>query len=124
MRAYCLDKQELNRLIEIEPIGRVLDDDETPFRHLLDDWQSWDIEFICLATSLSQILERRLRQGLDVESILEWVYSLSERTGLFTVEGFDEDFVAYMLRYVRQTDLSIEENLIEIRNLQNEHIYP
>ena len=44
--------------------------------------------------------------------------------GLFTVEEFDEDFVAYMLRYVRQTDLTIEENLVEIRNWQNEYIYP
>jgi hypothetical protein len=124
MRAYCLNKEELNRLIEVELEGRVLGDSEISFRYLLDDWQSWDIEFVCLATSLSQILERILKQELDAKSTLEWIYSLSERTGLFTVEGFDEDFVAHMLLYVRQTDLSIEENLVEIRNEQSEYIYP
>lgn len=118
-------KEELNRLIEIELEGRVLYDDATAFRYLLDGWRSWDIEFICLATCLSQILEQTLKQGLDAQSVLEGVYSLPEKTGLgFTIEEFGEDFAVYMLHYVRQADLSIEENLVEIRNLLSEYVYP
>ena len=119
-------KEELKHLIEIELEGRVLYDDATAFRYLLDSWRSWDLEFICLATCLSQILEQNLKQGLDAQSVLEGVYSLPERTGLgFTIEEFGEDFVVYMLRYyVRQADLSIEEDLVEIRNLLSEYVYP
>jgi len=123
MRAHCLCKEELNRLVEIELEGKDLYEEEFNFQCLLDDWRCWDVEFMCLATCLSQILEQRLKRGVDARPILSGIYSLSERAGLFTVEGFGEDFVAYMLRHVRQGELSIEENLVQIRNLLSEHVY-
>ncbi len=125
MRGYCLRKEELDCLIQVELEGKTLhqdDEKQVVFQYLLDSWKNWDIEFICLVTILSQILERRLKQGVNAQSILEKVYSLPERTGL-VIEECGDDFVTYMLKFARQDNLSMEENLVEIRNQLSEHVY-
>jgi len=128
MRGHCLQKEELDRLIKVELEGKTLhqdDEKQVAFQYLLDSWKSWDIEFICLATILSQILERKIRQGVNAQSTLEQVYSLSERTGLgLVIEECGDDFVTYMLRFARRDNLSMEENLVEIRNQLSEYVYP
>ncbi len=124
MRVYCLNQEELSRFIEVELKGGAIYDDETEFQYLLDNWRYWDTEFICLATTFSQILEQKLKAGQDARSILRETYALSENTGRWlTIEGFDEDFVGYFLRHSRQAELTIEDDLNYLRSQLGEYKY-
>jgi len=45
-----------------------------------------------------QVLEQQ-KQAQDVYIILQEIYTLSERKGLFLVEELGADFIEYMFRY-------------------------
>lgn len=124
MRPYCLTKEELSLFMEIEFEGREYLDDVIEFHYLLENWRTWDTEFICLATVFSQILEQQLKSGKDALSTLKRAYALLENTGRgLTIEGFDEKFVAYFLRHYRTEDISIDEDLNYLRSQLSEHKY-
>jgi hypothetical protein len=123
MKPYCLDKDELHRFIEVEIEGGEVYEDEIEFRYLLDNWRSWDTELICLATSLSQILEQKLKSDADALTILKSTYSLEESGPWLTIEGFDEGFVTYFLSYSRNSESTIENDLNYLRSRLGEHKY-
>ena len=124
MTPYCLCKEELRRFIEIEMEGQKPREDEAEFEFVLSGWQTWDIELICLATALSQLLEHKIKSKEDVFSLLTEINNLLADTGRWlNVEGFDEEFVSYMLSFVRDPSLSIEDNLVMIRSQLSEYRY-
>lgn len=123
MKQHCLSREELSRLFEIDFDSSNLQVDEASFKLLVEDWENWELEFICLATILSQFLESKQKQSEDAMIFLEKIYSLSESKGLFSVEEIDEKFIDYMFRYTRNNNLDIEDNLIEIRGYLGEHKY-
>lgn len=124
MEKQCLSKEHLSRLIEVELDGKSLYDDEGNFKGILDAWKSWDVELICFATSLLQILENRQKKSEDIVSLLSRFHALHRDNGfLLDIERLDEVFIKYMFRYVRQSGVPIEEDLLEIRQNLAEHKY-
>jgi hypothetical protein len=119
MRQYCLSREELARFLEIVVFGTAnFQTEEEQIRLLIEEWESWNLELVCLATLLSQSLDKQQNQDVDVYNILKRIYTLSDEKGLFFVEEIDERFIEYMLQDIRNDNLSIEDNLVEIwRNL-------
>ncbi|WP_414548522.1 hypothetical protein [Anabaena sp. CCY 0017] len=99
--------------------------EEEKIRLLVEEWESWNLELVCLATLLTQLLDNQQKQlvAIDVYNILKKIYTLSEERGLFSVEQIDERFIEYMLQDVRRDNLSIEDDLVEIRGNLGERKY-
>lgn len=124
MKQYCLSKEELHRFIEVALENRPIYDDEPDLKLLVDGCSNWDIELICFTLFLSQVLEHRLKSSTDQQSTLRGLYGLSQEKNMaLDFEGVDESFVRYMLEDVRDNDLSIDENLMEILLRRGEHTY-
>lgn len=123
MKCYCLTKEELSRFIEVELEGGEIFDDEIEFQYLLENWRSWDTEFICLATTFSQILEQQLKYGKDALSTLQKTFSLENAGYWLTIEGFNEDFIAYFLQHHRTDEISVDEDLNYLRGQLGEFRY-
>jgi len=125
MEQYCLNREELTKFLEFLLLEFRLEDlpKDAHIRSLIEEWQNWHLELVCLATLLSQVLENKQKQSINVHAILQQVYTLSEHQGLFMVEPIDENFIEYMLRYVREEDLEIEDDLIRIRRDFGEYKY-
>ncbi len=124
MNPYCLNEEELKQFVEVELQGREIYDDKEEFDHLLESWRAWDTEFICLATIFSRFLEQQLRLGQNAEQILHEIFTMTEKPGLWlTLEGFDEEFVAYFLRHSRDEKLTIDEDLNYLRRRHGEYEY-
>ncbi|MGV2436933.1 MAG UNVERIFIED_CONTAM: hypothetical protein LVT10_20265 [Anaerolineae bacterium] len=122
MEIRCLDKNNLARIVDIVLYGKSFYEDEAELEFLLDRWKDWDIELIFLSTSLLQILEARQKKSEDAMMFLEKFNELYD-SGLLNIEYFSESFIKYMFGFPRQSDLSIEENLLEIRRNFAEYKY-
>jgi hypothetical protein len=122
MDQHCFNREELSNFLEIV-FGLDIASENIHIPLLMEEWESWNLEFTCLATLLSQVLENKQKQSVDVHKILQEIYTLSEHRGLFSVEEIDTKFIEYMFRYVRREDLSIEDHLIEIRRDLGEYRY-
>src|SRR5690242_4289519 len=120
MEKYCLTKSELSRFFETQ-FSFPEELDSSDITALYSQWECWYLELICLATTVAEVLEHRQKTGLDVHGALLDIYRLSDRIGLFTVESFDHAFIDYMFRCTRNSNISIEENLREIRADLNEY---
>lgn len=124
MKPYCLSKEELSRFIEVELEGGEMFDDEVEFNYLLETWRTWDTEFICLVTVFSQILEQQLKSKRDALSTLKKTFALLENTGCWlTIEGFNENFVAYFLQHYRMDEIPVDEDLSYLRSQLGEFRY-
>lgn len=125
MRQYCFNREELSRFMEIVFGTANLQTEEPLIKLLIEEWETWNLELVCMATLLTQLLDNRQKQSddIDVYDILKRIYSLSEERGLFSVEEIDERFIEYMLRDVRRTNLNIEDDLAEIRRNLGERQY-
>jgi hypothetical protein len=112
MDQYCFKREELSKFLEVE-FG-LPESSDVQIEILLNEWEDWRLELVCLSTLLSQVLENKQKQSVDVYNILQDVFTLSERRGLFYVEEIDDIFIEYMLKSIRRDDVSIEDELVEI----------
>ena len=124
MIQHCLDGAELYRVIDIILENKEPYDDEEDLAVLLETWKNWDTELICIATSLSQLLEREQKQQHDANKLLQRIYGMSEEFGLsLVIEQIDEKFVNYMLAHVRRSGYTLDEDLSYIRTQLGEYRY-
>ncbi|HBB31000.1 MAG TPA: hypothetical protein DDZ80_10350 [Cyanobacteria bacterium UBA8803] len=123
MDNYCLNRMELSKFLSVEFGSASLELEDTNIQLLIEQWENWQLEFVCLATLLSQILESKQKQEEDVYIILQEIYTLSDRKGLFLVEEIGAEFIEYMFRYIRNEELNIEDHLVEIRRDMGDYRY-
>ena len=99
MRQYCLSREELARFLEIVVFGTAnFQTEEEQIRLLIEEWESWNLELVCLATLLSQSLDKQQNQDVDVYNILKRIYTLSDEKGLFFVEEIE--FFYFLKKYL------------------------
>ena len=125
LKPHCLTQKELSHFIEIELHDSVNESDEKDLAPILESWHSWDKELICLATVFSQYLEKKLKANDNAIDILDNIFDLPEnKSGLWvTIEGFGEEFVKYFLSNLRNSKMSIEDDLNYLREQLGEHNY-
>jgi len=118
---YCLNRdqifQVIQNLIESETIN-----DENNLSILLEMAQYWHLELISINYLLSQILERCNKQGKDSVFILNEYYGLQNNLWL-NIEEYNEAFINYLMRNLRDKNLSLEEDLIQIQEKYREYEY-
>ncbi len=124
MDQHCLNREELSTFLEIILGTNNFQTEDEQMRFLVEEWESWNLELLCLATILSQFLNNKQKYSdINVHNILEIIYNLPNEKGLFSIEQIDENFITYMLKEVRNDDDNIEDNLIEIRRKMSEYKY-
>jgi hypothetical protein len=121
MDQHCFKREELSKFLEAE-FG-LPESCDVQIEILLREWEEWRLELVCLSTLLSQVLEKKQKQSVDVYNILQEIFTLSERRGLFYVEEINDVFIEYMLKSTRREDMSIEDELVELRRDLSEFKY-
>lgn len=120
---YCLTKEELTKLIDLKAnFINGLSSEDWLLSLWVDNAENWQDELTGLSYFLSQILEVKLKQGVDCQNLITLIHELPDQMWV-RLQQFDIEFVRYMLAQVRSSGLSLEENLIEIQNSLGEYKY-
>ena len=117
---HCLTKDELRQLIDMKADGLEIESDELRIR--IEHADIWQDEVGALTYLLSQILERRAKEGLDCATFIRTFYEFPEVMS-FRIQEFDFEFVEYMLANIRDRRISLEEELIGLQDRLREHDY-
>lgn len=118
----CLSKSEILMVLE-ECAGICAHDDiDCVLYYAIDNARNWDSKLTVLTYFLSQVLEKMSGRGSDCQRIIDMAFSLQDQMWL-ELEQCNFEFISYMLRCERISDLSLEDTLIEIRNDYEERQY-
>ena len=115
-----MNKEELLKLINSKIIDQEVDNCE--FKVWVDYAHNWQVELGCINYFLSQILERKVKDGEYCLSIIELIYGLEDEL-FFRVHECNHVFVEYMLSRLRQPDISLEEELVILHRDLCEYSY-
>lgn len=114
---FCLDREELEKLIKAEiEKGDIEDDKLLELR--IEHAKNWADQLIGFSYFLSKIFEKKIKQGKTIEilnEILDQTYLLNESMW-FEIQEFDEKFVDFILRFERDSILSLEDDLVQLQN--------
>jgi len=114
---FCLDRNELEKLIKAEiEKGDIEDDKLLELR--IEYAKDWADQLIGFSYFLSKIFEKKLKQGKTIETlkeVLDQTYLLNESMW-FEIQEFDERFVDFILRFERDSILSLEDDLVQLQN--------
>lgn len=117
---HCLSRDELRELLDARHSGKEIDNE------LLKVWvesaECWMDELAGLNYFLSQILERKNAAGEDCGQIIDLFFQLEDQMAL-VLQPFDFRFVDYMLRRVRNRNISLEEELIALQDDVGDYRY-
>jgi hypothetical protein len=108
---YCLKKEELEQLIDFKISGKEIVSGD--FSALIENSAEWQTELGCINYLLCQIIERKKNSGDECGKLIDEVYQLDQRI-LFRIHECDREFVQYMLSHVRQSSLSLEDELVTL----------
>lgn len=127
MNHHCFNREELTRFLELE---YALPDTllTVNLDLLIGHWEQWYVEFSCFATLLSQVLENKQKHGINANEVLTNLFLLAEGEstevrGLLSIEQVNESFIDLLFDSIRDTDLEVEDNLIEIKKAFYERKY-
>jgi len=111
---HCLTREEYKQILDKE-IREVSYDDEY-VEELFEDCKYWDTRLIGINHQLSIILEQYMKQGIDCDSVINFVYSLEEKGANFHIEEMTSEFITHLfINYLPRTS-NLEECLIEAQN--------
>jgi hypothetical protein len=114
---FCLDRNELEKLIKAEIENGDIEDDK--FLELrIEDAKNWADQLIGFSYFLAKIFEKKLKHGKTIETLkemLDQTYLLNESMW-FEIQEFDDKFVNYILKFDRNPILSLEDDLVQLQN--------
>ena len=117
---YCLNREELSQFIEFKANDTAVDLNDLAL--WIEASRNWEIELGCLNYLFAQILERKTHDKQDCSGLVQLLYDSSDQMYL-RVHECDYAFIAYMLRFLRESDISLEEELVRLHNNMCEHKY-
>lgn len=110
---YCLNKEELRQLIDLKVNDVNIENDN--LQTWVDSSENWFDELGVFSYLFGHILEKKYKCGDDCQGLIEVFYHLEE-TMFLSIQEFDFKFIDYMLRNLRGTSISLEDELIELQN--------
>jgi hypothetical protein len=117
---YCLNKHELKQFIEYKVDGSSISDDSLKIR--IENAEYWQDEIGGLTYLFSQIVDRKVRGGEDCAAYIEILYRLQDEMA-FQVHECDRQFIDFMLRNLRDSTLTLEEELVDIQSHLSRYEY-
>jgi len=115
-----MNREELRQFLDFKIACQPIDNDE------LIRWitaaDSWQDELSCLIYLFAQIIDRKNQEGKPCQELIEFLYQLSEQMYL-TIQEFYLGFIDNMLKYIRDTNLSLEEELVKLQDEISQHQY-
>lgn len=117
---YCLNREELSQLIEFKARGK--DVEVTDLAVWIEASRNWQVELGCLSYLFAQILEKKQHSNQDRSGMICLLYDLVDEMYL-RIHECDYDFITYMLRFLHDSNLSLEEQLVELHNDMCEYRY-
>ena len=117
---HCLSQQELSDFIDHLVLYKMKDD--KILNAIIQHSQDWHQEIIILAYFLTIVLARKKKENDYNQTILDSIYGLPEDMFL-EINGFNNDFIKFLLINIRDKSLSLEEDLLNIHNLYKNYDY-
>jgi len=117
---HCMNKEELHQFIDFKNVNKEVD--ASGLKSWIEDAHNWQVELGCVNYLLSQVLERKAKDGENCLDIIKLVYRLDEQLFL-RVQECDRRYVEYMLTHLRQSTSSLEDELVVLHVRMCEHIY-
>lgn len=115
---FSLSREQLHKLIDANWNETSVHPEDKELQKLLGGCREWNFELVCCNYFVAQILDQKLKRGEDIQNlntILKRILNIHEEINL-TIEEFDERFIRYLYENIRNKKLSLEDNLIDIRN--------
>jgi len=108
---FCLTKKNLNDFIEYSYGNKIFN---TELERIIKQAENWEVNIICLNYFLSQILEAKQKTHLNSVEIIDKLYEINNLI-YSDMEEFSASTIDKILNCdVKNHDLSLEENLIQI----------
>lgn len=121
--SYCLNRDELKLILDIKIHGQEnLSLMDERLQAILLDAEEWQDELCGLSYLFSKILLNSEKQNIDCQWLIDSFYSLTESMS-FCTQGFDRKFIAYMLRSMRDSEIDLDENMVQIQKHLSQHTY-
>lgn len=121
----CLNREQSSQVFDIDVKNFILKNDPSEFEILLHNCKNWATELTLLTYLISQVLELKIKQGVEENFLLEKLHELFDlREHIWlNLQEFDSSFVDYLYRYTKDESLNLEESLIQIQDWLYEHKY-
>lgn len=119
-KSRCLTVDELEELITAG--STAADQEGSPLSSLAKLSEDWEVELIGATYFLTQVVLRRASSDQRWHDLLEAFESLTDRMW-FTIEQMDVDFVDFILRNRRESELTLQENLIRCIESMRDYRY-
>jgi len=117
---YCLNREELNQLIDFKAHSKEV---ELPDLALwIEASRNWEVELGCLNYLFAQILEKKTHEKQDCSGMIDLLYDSPEQMYL-RIHECDHEFITYMLRFLREANVSLEEELVKLHSYMCEYKY-
>jgi hypothetical protein len=117
---YCLNKDELGNLIQYKANDAEIENES--LRSRIDDSECWRGRLGSLTYLFSQILERPSKEGEDCLRLITILYGLPDSME-FALHECGSGFVDFMLSNIRNRELSLEEDLVEVQTHRGRYEY-
>lgn len=119
---HCLTRDQLSALIFVKFLDTETEKNSEMLVNLLAESEYWQVHLHCMNYHLSMVLERLYKDGVDPNLILDSIYSLPDSMW-FSIHEHDGMFIDYLFRNIRQKELPLEEDLLNIQYNQINYIY-
>lgn len=120
---YCLNKEELIQLIAFRHNNKAIESPD------LAKWIEmscrWEVELGCISYLFAQILEKRMngkQNHSETINLLNAWYDFAEQMYLH-IHECDQNLIDYMMGFLRTSNLSIEEELVNLHFNMCEYNY-
>ena len=118
--SHCLTKSELAEILARATAseGRIYEQISAWY----DMADAWEEEIVGLNYFVAQIAMSTKNHGGDHDGIIAKHFHLDEEMW-FTQEDFGFEYVDYLMRHTRDTSLSLEDELVQLRDRLGEYGY-
>jgi hypothetical protein len=118
---YCMNKEELAQFIDFEYSGKQVQSKE--LSKLIESSQSWQDELGFMNYLFAKVLSKKVKQKFDNCSGLIALLNPLQEQMYIQIHQCDHIFVDYMIRFNRDRNVPLEEQLIQFHNHMREYKY-